>query len=662
MRKSLISVVAQLAAPVAIICGISWLALQASPLQGGQDKTAAPQQKSGENLASAQAQEAAANKAGEALYKQRCAGCHEAGVPRAPNRAALKEMSAGNIRDALVTGKMAMMAFGLSSSQISDIAEFLTGKQPGTEEIPPTVLCPAGVAAFADPLAKPHWNGWGASLEQKRFQPAEMAQLSAEQLPKLKLKWAFGFAGVARAWGQPAVAGGRVFAGSAERRVYSLDAKTGCVYWVFTADFAVRTAISIGSSGNGWAAYFGDQHANAYAVDAATGKLLWKTHVEEHPAAIITGAPALGGARLYVPVSSIEEFIGGNAKYECCRFRGSVSALEVATGKVVWKSYTISEEAKPTRKNKQGVQLWGPSGAGVWSSPTVDLKKRAVYVTTGDNYSDPASSTSDAFLALDMETGKLLWTKQLTKGDAFNVDCAAPGAAQANCPEANGPDFDFGSSPILADLGGGRRALIAGQKSGIVYGLDPDKNGEILWQRRVGKGTSMGGVEWGSAADESKVYAAVSDVQWKEVPPGTAGAQEAFVGRPFMLDPKAGGGLFALNLATGEVAWQTPHPGCGETPGCSPAQSAAVTAIPGVIFSGGLDGHLRGYAAQDGRILWDVDTAIDYRTANGVKAHGGALDGPGAVIVGGTLYVNSGYAFLGAAPGNVLLAFSVDGK
>src|SRR5215467_7920550 len=185
--------------------------------------------------AAAQQQETATNKAGEALYKQRCAACHEGGVPKAPNHVALKEMSPGNIRDALVTGKMAMLAIGLSSSQISDIAEFLTGKQPGTEEMPTAAFCPDRAAAFADPLAKPHWNGWGASLEQQRFQPAEMAQLSADQVPKLKLKWAFGFPGVARAWGQPAVAGGRVFVGSAERKVYSLDAKTGCVFWVFSA-------------------------------------------------------------------------------------------------------------------------------------------------------------------------------------------------------------------------------------------------------------------------------------------------------------------------------------------------------------------------------------------------------------------------------------------
>ncbi len=612
--------------------------------------------------AAAQQQETVANKAGEALYKERCAICHETGVPRVPNRAALKEMSTQNIRFALMAGKMVVQGAGLSSSQIADLAEFITGKKSGKEEVSPAAVCAAGAPALADPLAKPHWNGWGVNVEQHRFQPAEMAQLTAEQVPKLKLKWAFGYAGVTRAQGQATVAGGRVFVGSAERKVYSLDAATGCVHWVFEADFPVRTAVSIGKNGEGWAAYFGDQQASAYAVDAATGKLLWKTRVEEFPGAQITGAPTLAAGKLFVPVSSIEEVFGGNPRYECCKFRGSVSALDAATGKVLWKGYTVTEEPKPVRKNRLGVQLWGPSGAGVWSSPTVDLQAKAVYVTTGDSYSDPAAPTSDAFLAFDLDTGKLKWSQQMTKGDAYNLDCNLPAANQSNCPETKGPDFDFGSSPILVELGNGKRALVAGQKSGIVYAIDPDKQGELLWQRRVGKGSPLGGVQWGSAADQNNVYAAVSDVGLKPVPAGTPGAQASFAGTPLQLDPHSGGGLFALRLGTGEIAWQTPHPGCNDKPGCSPAQSAAVTAIPGVIFSGGLDGHLRAYSAQDGHILWDVDTVMEYTTVNGVKAHGGSLDGPGAVVAGGMLYVNSGYAFFGGMPGNVLLAFSVDGK
>jgi len=600
-----------------------------------------------------------ANQDLEGLYRQQCATCHDHGVPRAPNRAALALISAENIRLALTNGSMKSQGERLTPAQSEALSQLLGAKRSASE-VPNT--CQGADQTFADPPNQPRWSGWGVNPLQRRSQTTEMAQLSAAQVPTLKLKWAFGFPGVDRAVAQPAIFGGRVFVGSVGRKIYSLSAATGCTFWEFSTDAPVRTAISIGPLGSRWAVYFGDLGANAYALDAVTGKLIWKTHVDDYPAAVITGAPTLAGDRLYVPVSSYEEVTGADPNYECCKFRGSVSALDAATGKLMWKQYTIAEEPKPVRKNKQGVQLWGPSGAAVWSSPTVDLKAHRVYVTTGDSYSDLTASTSDAFLAFDSETGKLLWSKQMTPGDAYNISCPGPEAARINCPEANGPDYDFGSSPILVDLPGNRRALIAGQKSGVVHAVDPDKQGEILWQRRVGVGGSLGGIQWGSAADSEKVYVALSDVRLQVVQGGTLGAQSSPLGVTFLLDPKAGGGMFALNLATGEIAWHTPHPGCGEKPGCSPAQSAAVTLIPGVVFSGGLDGHLRAYSTLDGKIIWDVDTQQQYKTVNGVSATGGALDGPGAVIAGGMLYVNSGYPNWGGAPGNVLLAFSVDGK
>jgi len=397
---------------------------------------------------------------------------------------------------------------------------------------------------------------------------------------------------------------------------------------------------------SGYAAFFGDLQANAYAVDAATGELIWKTKVEEHPFARITGSPVFHEGRLYVTVSSVEEGAGGSPKYECCTFRGSVLALDADTGKPLWKSYTVPEEPKPTTKNKAGTQLYGPSGAAVWSAPTLDLKRRAVYVATGNNYTEPDSGTSDAILAFDMDTGKMQWKKQMTPGDVWTFSCPTPGRNEC------APDFDIGTSPIVRPLTGGRRVLVVGQKSGMVFGLDPDKQGELLWSTRVGKGGALGGVEWGSAADEQAVYAAVSDRTIPELE--TAGA------------------LFALKLATGEKLWGTPapKPECAGTPAaaatsgglrrCTNAQSAAVTAIPGVVFSGSVDGHLRAYSAANGSILWDFNTAQEYTTVNQVKAKGGALDAAGPAVAGGMVFVNSGYGLWGGAPGNVLLAFGVE--
>jgi polyvinyl alcohol dehydrogenase (cytochrome) len=599
---------------------------------------------------------------GQALYREHCGSCHDGGASRAPSRTAMEQMSVENIRFALTKGSMSSQGANLTPAQVDALAGYLSKLDELKAQGPiDTNLCPQGAPAFSPSADQPHWNGWGVDATQHRFQPAEMARLNATQIPRLKLKWAFGYSGANQAYAQPTVMGGRIFVGSVARKVYSLDAKSGCIYWMIDTDFAVRTAISVGANGDGWAAYFGDQHGNVYGVDATTGKVLWKTSLDPHPDVHVTGAPTLADGRLYVGVSSLEEVSGADAKDECCKFRGSVSSLDAATGKVIWKSYTIAAEPQPVRKNAQGVQLWGPSGGGIWSSPTVDLQSRMVYVTTGDNYSDPPTNTSDAFMAFDLETGKVAWSSQMSKGDAYNIDCDIPGDKQINCPQSKGPDFDFGSSAILVELPNAHHALIAGAKSGVVYAVDPDARGKLLWQKRVGQGGTLGGVQWGSAADAKNVYVAVSDELRRAAAPGSAAGQDSVYGVPYELDPRVGGGLFALKVESGETAWQTPHPECVK-PGCSPAQSAAVTAIPGVVFSGGVDGHLRAYSAKDGRIIWDVDTERDYKTVNGVKANGGSLDESGAVIVGGMLYVNSGYFFQGSTAGNVLLAFSVDGK
>jgi len=594
---------------------------------------------------------------GEAVYRTTCATCHESGVPRAGNRETLARMSADNIRFALTQGTMRGQAASLSPAQVDAVVRYLAAPASATPAA--TNLC-ADAQPPANALAAPHWNGWGVNLAQHRFQPADMARLTADRVPALKVKWAFGFPGVRQAYGQPTIVGGRLFVGSAGRKVYSLDARSGCQYWAFDTAAPVRAAITIAIDGGQWTAYVGDQASNVYALNALTGTVLWQTRIE--PAmGVVTGAPTFADGTLYVGTSSAEEALAVNPRYECCKFRGSVTALDARTGTIRWKSYTIPEAAAPTTKSSQGVQLWGPSGAAVWSSPTVDLQAKRVYVTTGDGYSDPVARTVDAFVAFDLETGKLLWSRQLTENDSYTMSCGLPSPMNANCPQSNGPDHDFGSSPILVDLPNNQRALIAGQKSSVVHALNAE-NGEVFWQTKLGEGGRVGGVQWGSAFDGSRIYVALSDVAMLAAPPGGRGAQPTMLGIPLMLDPKAGGGLFALNPQTGAIVWKTPHPGCGDRLSCSPAQSAAVTAIPGVVFSGGLDGHLRAYATGDGRIIWDVDTALEYETVNGVKATGGALDGPGAVVVDGMLYVNSGYAFLGGIPGNVLLAFSVDGR
>lgn len=506
---------------------------------------------------------------------------------------------------------------------------------------PAAGACVAPAAPIGDLASQPMWNGWGNDLMSSRFQDEKHAGLTAADVPRLALKWAFGFAGTGTASGQPAVAAGRVFVGSTNTQFYALDLKTGCTYWSVKAEAGVRTAPSLARLPVGGAmrtlVMFGDVRAHVYALDADTGAQVWKVRVDEHAAARITGAPTYHDGRLYVPVSSIEELPGAGETYPCCTFRGSVVALDAATGVQIWKTYTIPEAPTVVGKNAAGIDLWKPAGAAVWSAPTIDVERGRLYVATGNAYTEPAAPTSDAVLALDLASGRILWVQQATPNDAFLVRCK-PGIG--NCPQELGPDHDFGSSPILRVLPGGRRLLTLGQKSGVVYGLAPDEGGRMLWQMRAGKGGALGGVEWGSAADDRHVYVPVSDV---------------------LQPPADAGGLFALDLLTGTPVWHTPAPPrtCTSGPGCSGAQSAAASVMPGVVFSGAIDGHLRAYSTADGRILWDFDTMRPFETVNGVKAQGGSIDAAGPVIAGGFVLTNSGYGQWLGKPGNVLLAFAV---
>lgn len=599
---------------------------------------------------------------GEAIYGQHCAACHEGNVPKAPRRAALQAMSAEALWFALTRGGMSQQAAALSAVDKNALIDYLA--PAGSSDIPadsPIAYCKRTRPRRSIFGSRGRWDGWGNGPSEWRFQSAHDTGLTVDQVPKLALKWAFAFPGVTKMAGEPAIEGGRLFIGSTGRKVYSLDARTGCIYWSFQTEYPVRTGMALGSAGHTHAVFFGDQGGYAYAIEASTGRALWTRRVEDYPDALITGTPVLAGGTLLVPVASNEDAYGALPTYPCCRFRGSVSALDAKSGQVLWKSYTIPQPPRPVRKNSAGTQMWAPSGAGVWTSPTVDAAYDRFYVTTANSNSAPAAKTADAFIAFDLHTGALLWSKQMTEGDAYTLACDLPGPYGANCPGPKGPDFDFASSAMLIPLANGKRALIAGQKSGMLHAIDPDAGGRLLWQQRVGHGGRVGGIQWGSATDGRSVYVALSDVQIRPVPPGTPGAQSA-LGTSLELAPDSGGGLFAFDVASGTLRWYTAHPGCHGKPGCSPAQSAAVTVIPGVVFSGGLDGHLRAYDSRNGRIIWDVDTERNYETVDGVPGRGGSLDGPGAVVVGGMLYVDSGYAYLGSAPGNVLLAFSVDGK
>jgi polyvinyl alcohol dehydrogenase (cytochrome) len=586
----------------------------------------------------------------ELLFITQCAICHQenaqpAGSPneKAPTRAQLRQFTAEAVLTALTSGKMQLQGALLTEPRRRLVAQFASGKLLSGAAPAQVVNRCSKITPMASPTRGPSWNAHGNGPEATRFADARNGGITAADLPRLKLKWAFGYANVGSARTQPAMAGGRLFVASENGEVHALDPRTGCSYWTFRAQAGVRTAPSVATyrtaqGRSSHAVYFGDTKANVYAVDAQTGAQVWTRRIDEHASAAITGAPIIHDGRLFVGVQGLgEEGRGASGGASCCTFRGSLSALDIHNGKLLWKSWTI-DAPQPRAKNKAGVQMFGPAGGSIWSAPSIDVKRGLVYAATGNAFADPPQKMTNAVIAFDQKTGAVRWHHQFTAADQWTMGCQATNPDNPGCPEVLGPDYDFSATPILTRAGK-RDLLVIPQKSGIAYAIDPEQKGALVWQRAFAKGSGLGG-QWGGASDGVNFYTGTND----------------------FLAPLPGG-MTAIRLSDGEIAWQMPPQPllCGEKKaGCDAGQGAAVTAIPGAVFSGAHDGGLRAYSATDGRILWSFDANRPFDTVNGVKANGASMDGPGPIVVGGMLYVNAGYGGLVGRPGNVLLAFGLD--
>jgi polyvinyl alcohol dehydrogenase (cytochrome) len=581
------------------------------------------------------------------LYKIHCASCHEGGVPRAPHAVKFQMLGPVAILNALETGVMRTQGAALTVDERRSLAEFLGGASlPASREVK-LKRCDAAPRWF-DFDRPPPLAGWGMTLENTRYVDAGHAGLAAQDVTKLELKWAFAFPGATRARSQPTVGAGAVYLGSQDGTVYALDFDSGCVRWTFQADAEVRSSPTLepwrrGDGGARPRLFFGDFNGNAYAVDAQTGRLQWKTRVEAHPRVTITGSPRLFEERLYVSMSSNEWAAAADPAYECCTFRGGVTALDTKTGRVVWRSYTIPEEPRATgERTSAGTLRRHPAGAPVWNAPTIDAKRRRLYVGTGEGYTSPAAPQSDAVIAYDLDTGRMLWWHQSLAKDAWNMACFIGGGP--NCPRENGPDLDIGAPPILHRLPSGDDVLLVGQKSADVFALDPD-DGKLRWKVKYGRGGYAGGVHWGMAAAPSLLYAPNADTTFLPTERGET--------KP---------GLFALSPQDGSIAWFAAAPDVCPAelrPACDRGYSAPPTAIAGAVFQPSFDGWLRAYAEKDGQLLWQFNTVREFTTVSGETARGGSIESAGAIVAHGSVLVNSGYLFGGRMPGNVLLVFAV---
>lgn len=594
------------------------------------------------------AQQALERLPGKAHYEQACASCHEGAIERAPHRQMLALMTPETVLAALTTGVMQSQAAALSETQRKEVAEYIGGRPLSSSDTSSYTMCdvPASLAS-ENPVSVLATNttNWGFTPDNKRHLTAGVTNLNAANAADLKPRWAFAFKGANRARSQPLFLGSMLVTGSHSGEVLALDQETGCVQWIFQAASEVRTAIvaSEGVTDTGQQLlYFGDVLGNVYAITANAGTQVWRTRADAHPNATITGTPSLYGDRLYVPVSALEVSNAMDPLYECCTFRGSVVAMNRNTGVIDWQSYTIPEAPTARGKNASGTTQYGPSGAVVWNSPSIDVKRNRLYVGTGENASSPATTTSDALIAMNLDDGSIAWSWQATKNDAWNTACGT--RTPDNCPEEDGPDYDFGAATLIVTNSTGQDLVVGGQKSGYVHAVNAD-TGKIVWSTRVGRGGIQGGVHFGIAADSKRIYAPVTDMD---------------DGRTYP-DP-AQPGVHALSIDSGEKLWYAASPDvCEGRSFCHPGVSQSISVIDDMVLAGGMDGVMRGYDTNSGEQVYTLDTTSEFVTPSGQTTRGGSFGGgSGPVSSGNSLVLSSGYGMYNHMPGNLLLMLEVE--
>ncbi|KAA1189163.1 PQQ-binding-like beta-propeller repeat protein [Pseudohalioglobus sediminis] len=631
----------------------AWLALQESPM------------KTLEGIALQHSDKLPLAFFGERLFDEHCASCHDNPQMHAPTRQALSGFSLDSVMVALTFGKMQPMAAHLSKIEKGLISIYLTGSDSGQYEWLADSTCSAPPADTTTGYVR----NWGLDAANSRFVAPAQSNITRDNVGTLELAWALAFPKVTDMRSQPAILGDTLYFGDKTGRLYAIDRKQGCIQAHTKVASGIRSAITVAEDGSGEPLLvFADSMAFVYAVDPVTLDIQWKADVRLFDTSTITGSVSYHAGRLYVPVSSYEVAAAGNPQHVCCKSHGGVIALDAGDGDRLWEWHATAD-ATEQGVDRDGKPMFGPSGVSVWSTPTIDAGRNRLYVGTGENLSHPATDTSDAVIALDLDTGEQIWSYQATANDVWNAACLSGGA---NCPENAGGDFDIGASVIHAQLQDGSELLLVGQKSGDAMALDMD--GKLLWKARVSNAaigpdlhqtTTNGGIHWGMALAGETLLVPAADPERRR--PG--------------YDPRPG--IHALHARSGEVLWfQGVERGCyladedkplvglqnmregkdrplEEQYACSffYGLSAAATATREVVFSGALNGILRAYDVATGELLWQTETARPFATVNGVEGHGGAIDVDGQVLAGDWLYVQSGYSMFGQLPGNVLLAY-----
>lgn len=593
---------------------------------------------------------------GEALFQQHCSSCHLPASANSENQLAptldfLQTLSVASLEFAVNEGVMYGQASVLANEVKAAITDYLAREEDDSWLA--NTMCEES-SRNVDLNGSVYLRGFGVDSNSTRHMSAEQAGLTTADMPNLELAWALAFPDVSALRASPVIVGSTVFfSATGSRKVLALDAASGCAKWVFDSPTRLRSSLAYGPLGEDGpkAVIFGDGEGFVYALDAENGGLLWSTDVRSHGRGVrLTGGMVLHDDKVFVPVSASGVSQGGTATFECCVGHGEIVTLDAATGNIEWVYHTMAEAQYTGEVNSIGVRLRGPSGAPIWSTPTVDASRNSLYVTTGENTSHPATNTSDAIIALDLDSGEEKWAFQGMVHDVWNTACGrTPGPNCPNQAPSTLADEDFGGSAVLVEREEGA-VLLAGQKSGDLWALNPD-TGSLLWNQRIGSGTALGGNHWGITTDGERVFHPIND-------PGSA--RGAYVPQP---------GMYSFFVGSGEPSWS--YRAVADCEGRSErirscesrfGLSATPLLIDGALISAGTDGRLYIFDKETGQIIFQYDTIKEYETVNGIPGIGGAIDSHSIAAGAGMLFIGAGYGRVGGTPGNTLLAFKPKGN
>ncbi|HET7925005.1 MAG TPA: PQQ-binding-like beta-propeller repeat protein, partial [Rhodanobacteraceae bacterium] len=447
------------------------------------------------------------NAAGRAVYETVCAACHaRPEATKSPPIDTLRRMGPRAVSHALTSGKMRAQAATLTSADIDAVVSYLAGNAAIDDSWIAPLTCGADRRAVA--TGKATIGEWGFDPHNHRHLTAAQTGLRSSDLANLELAWALGFPQTANMRAQPAIVGNTLYLAvvdSGQLFAFDVGGDKPCVEWVYQHDVPLRTALGVHEYRGRQVLVLADAAAHVLMMDAATARVLWTSSVKVTSVSNVTAMPVLFEDRVLVPISTGELNMGAVHDYECCRSHGAVVALDGRSGEREWVYHTM-EDAKPTVVSRVGTQQFGPSGAPIWTAAAVDEKRRLLYVGTGENTSAPATATSDAVLAIRIDSGELAWSFQATPNDIYLTGCIDEPDGP-NCPPAYSikKDWDFGAGLMLVTTHGRRDLVLAGQKNGVLWALDAD-DGKRVWNTKIGPGGSLGGIHWGMAYDGRRVY------------------------------------------------------------------------------------------------------------------------------------------------------------